>query len=153
VNKSLCDSYTYEDGVVTIKLKAFEAIEKYSSCIYKVIDMLFQEFAQTSGKKVPEPEVNEQNQFQMLHLFALFGLNDKKKKLTQFIQANISSTNLFNYLLCIADYIKAGLQEAYLEEIKYWYWLIVFILLKKHTKGKLQSINNHRKTHIHREIW
>lgn len=46
-----------------------------------------------------EPEINEENQFQMLHLFALFGLNDRKQKLTQFIQTNITAKNMFNYLL------------------------------------------------------
>ena len=46
-----------------------------------------------------EPEINEENQFQMLHLFALFGLIDRKQKLTQFIQTNITAKNMFNYLL------------------------------------------------------
>ena len=46
-----------------------------------------------------EPEITESNQFQMLHLYALFGLNEKKKKLTEFIQDNITSKNVFSYLL------------------------------------------------------
>jgi len=123
-----------------IKLKTFENLEKYSEWIIKVLDMLFIQFRINSGikgvQKLPEPEINESNQFQMLHLFALFDLNEKKQKLTEFIQTNINSKNVFNYLLWIAEYIRAGLQEAYVEEIKYWYWLIVYILLRKHTNGK-----------------
>ena len=87
--------------------------------------------------KEVEPLINEHNQFQILHLYALFGLSEKKKKLTEYIQENITSRNLFSYLLCIADYIKAGLQDEYLEETKYWYWIIMYILLRKYSKGNL----------------
>ena len=102
--------------------------------------MLFLQFKKESGvkndAKAVELEINELNQLQIIHLFALFGLNDKKQKLTNYIQNNITSKNLFNYLLWISDYIQAGLQDAYIDEIKYCYWLIVYILLRKHTNGK-----------------
>ena len=120
--------------------------------------MLFVQFKKDSGmvkttQKPIEPEINESNQFQILHLFALFGLNDKKQKLTDYIQSNITSKNLFNYLLWISDYIQAGLQDAYIDEIKYWYWLIVYILLKKHTNGKFKYVCSYlfeyRKTNIY----
>ena len=45
------------------------------------------------------PKVTESNQFQMLHLYALFGMNEKKKQLTEFIQSSITPHNIFNYLL------------------------------------------------------
>lgn len=78
----------------------------------------------------------------MLHLYALFGLNDKKKVLTKFIQDRIDAKNLFNYLLWIADYIKAGLQDAYIDEIKYCYWIIVYIILLKYSKCKVLPLSN-----------
>lgn len=125
---------------MSIKLKTFENIEKYWDCLTQLIEMLSLQHSIKAGlkttKKITEPEITPSNQFQILHLFALFGLNDKKEKLTDFIQNNITSRNLFNYLLWISDYIQAGLQDAYVEEIKYWYWLIVYILMRKHTNGK-----------------
>ena len=101
VNKSLCDEYKYEDNTILIKIKAFENLEKYSECLIKVLDMLFLQINIDNGldKQQIDPEINEDNQFQMLHLFALFGQNDKKKRLTEYIQNNISSANMFNYLL------------------------------------------------------
>jgi len=96
---------------MVIRLKTFEALEKYSECLFKVIDMIFEDITHKnlnpSESKIfrdkdesrNEPEINEENQFQMLHLFALFGLNDRKQKLTQFIQTNITAKNMFNYLL------------------------------------------------------
>lgn len=104
-----------------------------------MLDYLVQGYKnKLAGSKVVKeiaPLITESNQFQMLHLYALFGLNEKKKKLTEFIQAGITHKNIFNYLLWIADYIKAGLQDAYLEETKYWYWVIVYILFRKYSKG------------------
>ena len=141
-----------------IKLKTFENLEKYNECLSTILDMLFVQFKKDSGmvkttQKPIEPEINESNQFQILHLFALFGLNDKKQKLTDYIQSNITSKNLFNYLLWISDYIQAWLHDAYIDEIKYWYWLIVYILLKKHTNGKSRYVCSHlfeyRKTNIY----
>jgi hypothetical protein len=66
--------------------------------------MLFEDLKKNKGAKTDEqlpniPIINENNQFQMLHLYALFGLNDKKKVLTKFIQDRIDAKNLFNYLL------------------------------------------------------
>lgn len=92
---------------MTVKIRAREAVEKYSDCIFKIVDMLFDniqkdisiEESKDRKYQTNEPEINEGNQFQMLHLFALFGLNDKKKRLTEFIQSNINPKNLFNYLL------------------------------------------------------
>lgn len=108
---------------MSFKLKTFESIDKYNECLLKILDLLFLQFKIDNGGKVQtkpsEPEINESNQFQMLHLFALFGLNDKKQKLTDYIQNNITSKNVFHYLLCISDYIQAGLQDSYIDEIKY----------------------------------
>lgn len=110
---------------MTIKIRASESVEKYSDCIFQIIDMLFEDINKkpathsNRNEETKGPEITEKNQFQMLHLFALFGLNDKKERLTQFIQANINPRNLFNYLLCISEYIMAGLQDTYVEEIKY----------------------------------
>ena len=97
------DTSKYSYAVI-IKLKTFENLEKYNECLSTILDMLFVQFKKDSGmvkttQKPVEPEINESNQFQILHLFALFGLNDKKQKLTDYIQSNITSKNLFNYLL------------------------------------------------------
>ena len=169
VNKALCDEckiYDFEQedqkndensnlGIdtskysyaVIIKLKTFENLEKYNECLSTILDMLFIQFKKDRGmvktiQKPIEPEINESNQFQILHLFALFGLNYKKQKLTDYIQSNITSKNLFNYLLWISDYIQAWLHDAYIDEIKYWYWLIVYILLKKHTNENQYLLAN-----------
>lgn len=110
---------------MTIKIKTFEALEKYSDCLIQLIDMLVSQFKDhqvelpSENQNLSTPEVTEYNQFQMLHLFALFNLISKKQKLTEFIQENLSPKTLFNYLLCISNYIQAGLQDAYLEEIKF----------------------------------
>lgn len=103
VNRYLCDEFKFEDNQMTIKIRARESVEKYSDCLFQIIDMLFEHFKSPSDNRKrndiqKEPEITEQNQFQMLHLFALFGLNDKKKRLTEFIQANINPKNVFNYL-------------------------------------------------------
>ncbi|CAI2374044.1 unnamed protein product [Moneuplotes crassus] len=161
INKSLCEKYSKEGDTIEITIMGdygsnlqfqqadgsqgeiplssdSSSIDKYSDALSQIINFLVQRSKnKLAGSKIAKeiaPIITESNQFQMLHLYALFGLNEKKKKLTEFIQAGISHKNIFNYLLCIADYIKAGLQDAYLEEIKYCYWVIVYILFRKYSK-------------------
>lgn len=106
-----------DTGENTFELPQDHSVEKYREALTEIIskqshhlicnilDYLVQvstnklQTGQEKRLKEVKPLINESNQFQMLHLYALFGLSEKKKKLTEFIQGNITANNLFSYLL------------------------------------------------------
>ena len=109
INRSLWEDYSYNDDEMTIKIKVYDSMDTYNEWIIRIVDLVLDIYSRQldpyNYKKLPvqEPEVVDSNQFQLLHLYALFGLNDKKDRITQYIQAGISPSTTFNYIYWISS--------------------------------------------------
>ena len=75
--------YSFEDDIMTIKIKVYESMNSYTEWIINIVELILDMYSRELNpeiyKRTPvqEPEILDSNQFQLLHLYALFGLNNK----------------------------------------------------------------------------
>lgn len=76
--------YSLEEDTMTVKIKVYESMDSYTECIINMVELVLDKYSRELNpeiykrKPVQEPEILDSNQFQLLHLYALFGLNENK---------------------------------------------------------------------------